>query len=206
MSDDTATRAITIIEETHRGERAWDIYSRLLNDRIIFLGTEVNDFVANAVIAQLLYLESEDADREITIYINSPGGMVSSGLAIYDTIRYVRCPVSTVCVGQAASMGAFLLASGTKGLRRALPHSRIMIHQPLGGFQGQASDIEIHAKEILHTRQRLTEILAKHTGQDVEKVRHDTERDKFLSALEAKEYGIVDDVILPRKGGIAPVA
>lgn len=206
MSDDTATRAITIIEETHRGERAWDIYSRLLNDRIVFLGTEVDDFVANAVIAQLLYLESEDADREITIYINSPGGMVSSGLAIYDTIRYVRCPVSTVCVGQAASMGAFLLASGTKGLRRALPHSRIMIHQPLGGFQGQASDIEIHAKEILHTRQRLTEILAKHTGQDVEKVRHDTERDKFLSALEAKEYGIVDDVILPRKQGIASVA
>ena len=206
MSDDTATRAITIIEETHRGERAWDIYSRLLNDRIVFLGTEVDDFVANAVIAQLLYLESEDADREITIYINSPGGMVSSGLAIYDTIRYVRCPVSTVCVGQAASMGAFLLASGTKGLRRALPHSRIMIHQPLGGYQGQASDIEIHAKEILHTRRRLTEILAKHTGQDVEKVRHDTERDKFLSALEAKEYGIVDDVILPRKRGIAPVA
>ncbi len=206
MSDDTATRAITIIEETHRGERAWDIYSRLLNDRIVFLGTEVDDYVANAVIAQLLYLESEDADREITIYINSPGGMVSSGLAIYDTIRYVRCPVSTVCVGQAASMGAFLLASGTKGLRRALPHSRIMIHQPLGGYQGQASDIEIHAKEILHTRQRLTEILAKHTGQDVEKVRHDTERDKFLSALEAKEYGIVDDVILHRKRGIAPVA
>ncbi len=206
MSDDTATRAITIIEETHRGERAWDIYSRLLNDRIVFLGTEVDDFVANAVIAQLLYLESEDADREITVYINSPGGMVSSGLAIYDTIRYVRCPVSTVCVGQAASMGAFLLASGTKGLRRALPHSRIMIHHPLGGYQGQASDIEIHAKEILHTRRRLTEILAKHTGQDVEKVRHDTERDKFLSALEAKEYGIIDDVILPRKNVVAPVA
>ncbi|MCZ6806677.1 MAG: ATP-dependent Clp protease proteolytic subunit [Deltaproteobacteria bacterium] len=206
MSDDTATRAITIIEETHRGERAWDIYSRLLNDRIVFLGTEVDDFVANAVIAQLLYLESEDADREITVYINSPGGMVSSGLAIYDTIRYVRCPVSTVCVGQAASMGAFLLASGTKGLRRALPHSRIIIHQPLGGYQGQASDIEIHAKEILHTRRRLTEILAKHTGQDVEKVRHDTERDKFLSALEAKEYGIIDDVILPRKNVVAPVA
>ncbi|MGB5813411.1 MAG: ATP-dependent Clp protease proteolytic subunit, partial [Polyangiales bacterium] len=148
MSDKTATQAITIIEETHRGERAWDIYSRLLNDRIIFLGTPINDFVANAVIAQLLYLESEDADKEITIYINSPGGMVSAGLAIYDTIRYVRCPVSTVCLGQAASMGAFLLASGTKGHRRALPHSRIMIHQPLGGYQGQASDIEIHAREI----------------------------------------------------------
>ena len=206
MSDDTATRAITIIEETHRGERAWDIYSRLLNDRIVFLGTQINDFVANAIIAQLLYLESEDADKEITIYINTPGGMVSSGLAIYDTIRYVRCPVSTVCVGQAASMGAFLLASGTKGLRRALPHSRVMIHQPLGGYQGQASDIEIHAKEILHTKQRLNEILAKHTGRDVETVRHDTERDKFLSALEAKEYGIVDDVIMPRKAGIAPAA
>lgn len=206
MSDDTATRAITIIEETHRGERAWDIYSRLLNDRIVFLGTPINDFVANAIIAQLLYLESEDADKEITIYINSPGGMVSSGLAIYDTIRYVRCPVSTVCLGQAASMGAFLLASGTKGLRRALPHSRVMIHQPLGGYQGQASDIEIHAKEILSTKQRLNQILAKHTGQDVETVRHDTERDKFLSAIEAKEYGIVDDVITPRKAGVAPAA
>lgn len=206
MTEDTATRAITIIEETHRGERAWDIYSRLLNDRIIFLGTPIDDFVANAIIAQLLYLESEDADKEITIYINSPGGMVSSGLAIYDTIRYVRCPVSTVCLGQAASMGAFLLASGTKGLRRALPHSRIMIHQPLGGYQGQASDIEIHAKEILNTKKRLNEILAKHTGQDVEKVRHDTERDKFLSAIEAKEYGIVDDVITPRKAGVAPAA
>ncbi len=206
MSDDTATRAITIIEETHRGERAWDIYSRLLNDRIIFLGTPIDDFVANAIIAQLLYLESEDADKEITVYINTPGGLVSSGLAIYDTIRYVRCPVSTVCLGQAASMGAFLLASGTKGLRRALPHSRVMIHQPLGGYQGQASDIEIHAREILHTKQRLNEILAKHTGQDVEKVRHDTERDKFLSAIEAKEYGIIDDVIMPRKEGVAPAA
>ncbi|MEM8608440.1 MAG: ATP-dependent Clp endopeptidase proteolytic subunit ClpP [Myxococcota bacterium] len=206
MSEKTPTEAITIIEETHRGERAWDIYSRLLNDRIIFLGTPINDFVANAVIAQLLYLESEDADKEITIYINSPGGMVSAGLAIYDTIRYVRCPVSTVCLGQAASMGAFLLAAGTKGLRRALPHSRIMIHQPLGGYQGQASDIEIHAKEILNTKQRLNEILAQHTGQDVEKVRQDTERDKFLSAMEAKEYGIVDDVIMPRKEGVAPAA
>lgn len=204
MSAEIPAQAITIIEETHRGERAWDIYSRLLNDRIIFLGTPINDFVANAVIAQLLYLESEDADKEITIYINSPGGMVSAGLAIYDTIRYVRCPVSTVCLGQAASMGAFLLAAGTHGLRRALPHSRIMIHQPLGGYQGQASDIEIHAKEILSTKQRLNEILAKHTGQDVERVREDTERDKFLSAIEAKEYGIIDDVIAPRKKGVAP--
>jgi len=207
MSDDFATRAITIIEETHRGERAWDIYSRLLKDRIIFLGTAINDFVANAIIAQLLYLESEDADKEITLYINSPGGMVSSGLAIYDTMSYVRCPVATVCLGQAASMGAFLLAAGTEGLRRALPHSRVIIHQPLGGYQGQASDIEIHAREILHTKKRLNEILARHTGQDVEKVRHDTERDKFLSALEAKEYGIVDDVIMPRKEqGVAPAA
>ena len=207
MSDDFATRAITIIEETHRGERAWDIYSRLLKDRIVFLGTPINDFVANAIIAQLLYLESEDADKEITLYINSPGGMVSSGLAIYDTMSYVRCPVSTVCLGQAASMGAFLLAAGTKGLRRALPHSRLMIHQPLGGYQGQASDIEIHAKEILNTKKRLNEILAAHTGQDVETVRHDTERDKFLSALEAKEYGLVDDVIMPRKElGVAPAA
>ena len=206
MSSKVPTEAITIIEETHRGERAWDIYSRLLNDRIIFLGTPINDFVANAVIAQLLYLESEDADKEITIYINSPGGMVSAGLAIYDTIRYVRCPVSTVCLGQAASMGAFLLAAGTKGHRRALPHSRIMIHQPLGGYQGQASDIEIHAKEILNTKQRLNEILARHTGQDVDTIREDTERDKFLSAIEAKEYGIVDDVIMPRKEGVAPAA
>jgi len=205
-SEDTRTRAITIIEETHRGERAWDIYSRLLNDRIIFLGTPIDDFVANAVIAQLLYLESEDADKEITIYINSPGGVVSAGLAIYDTIRYVRSPVSTICLGQAASMGAYLLAAGTKGMRRALPHSRIMIHQPLGGYQGQASDIEIHAREILNTKQRLNEILAKHTGQDVDRISRDTERDKFLSAVEAKEYGLVDDVIVPRKPGVAPAA
>ena len=209
MSDDNAdlaTRAITIIEETHRGERAWDIYSRLLKDRIIFLGTPVDDFIANAVIAQLLYLESEDAEKEITLYINSPGGLVTSGLAIYDTMRYVRCPVSTVCIGQAASMGAFLLAAGTKGLRRALPHSRIMIHQPLGGYSGQASDIEIHAREILTTKQRLNEILARHTGRTVEEVGRDTERDKFLSAIEAKEYGLVDQVIEPRKAGATPKA
>ena len=171
------------------------------------LGTDVNDEISNFITAQLLYLESEDAEKEITVYINSPGGMVSSGLAIYDTMSYVRCPVSTICLGQAASMGAFLLAAGTKGMRRALPHSRIMIHQPLGGYQGQASDIEIHAKEILNTKQRLNEILANHTGQDVEKVRHDTERDKFLSAMEAKEYGLIDDVIMPRKDiGVAPAA
>ena len=205
-NDDLTTRAITIIEETHRGERAWDIYSRLLKDRIIFLGTPIDDFIANAVIAQLLYLESEDAEKEITLYINSPGGLVTSGLAIYDTMRYVRCPVSTVCIGQAASMGAFLLAAGTKGLRRALPHSRIMIHQPLGGYSGQASDIEIHAREILTTKERLNEILARHTGRTVEEVGRDTERDKFLSAIEAKEYGLVDQVIVPRKAGAAPKA
>ena len=197
MSGDP-TRAITIIEETHRGERAWDIYSRLLKDRIIFLGTPIDDYIANVVIAQLLFLESEDADKEITIYINSPGGLVTAGLAIYDTMQYVRCPVSTVCIGQAASMGAFLLAAGTKGMRRALPHSRIMIHQPLGGYSGQASDIEIHAREILQTKRRLNEILAKHTGQTPDRVGHDTERDKFLSATEALEYGIVDQVIAPR--------
>ena len=199
MSDDLATRAITIIEETHRGERAWDIYSRLLKDRIIFLRTPINDFVANAVIAQLLYLESEDADKEITLYINSPGGMVSSGLAIYDTMSYVRCPVSTVCLGQAASMGAFLLAAGTKGLRRALPHSRVMIHQPLGGYQGQASDIEIHAKEILKTREQINEILASHTERPLDIVSVDTERDFWMGAEEAVEYGIVDTVLQGRK-------
>jgi ATP-dependent Clp protease protease subunit len=199
MSGDSPTRAITIIEETHRGERAWDIYSRLLKDRIIFLGTPIDDYIANVVIAQLLFLESEDADKEITIYINSPGGLVTAGLAIYDTMQYVRCPVSTVCIGQAASMGAFLLAAGSKGMRRALPHSRIMIHQPLGGYSGQASDIEIHAREILQTKQRLNEILAKHTGQTPDRVGHDTERDKFLSAIEALEYGIVDQVIEPRQ-------
>ncbi len=192
-------KAITIVEQTHRGERAWDIYSRLLKDRIIFLGTPIDDFVANAVIAQLLYLESEDADKEITLYITSPGGLVTAGLAIYDTMQYVRCPVSTVCLGQAASMGAFLLAAGSKGLRRALPHSRVMIHQPLGGYSGQASDIEIHAREILHTKQRLNEILAKHTGQTAERVGQDTERDNFMSAMDAKEYGLIDDVIAPRK-------
>ena len=199
MSDVLAPSAITIIEETHRGERAWDIYSRLLKDRIIFLGTPINDFVANAVIAQLLYLESEDADKEITLYVNSPGGMVSSGLAIYDTMSYVRCPVSTICLGQAASMGAFLLAAGTKGMRRALPHSRVMIHQPLGGYQGQASDIEIHAKEILKLREQMNTILARHTGQTTERIKEDTERDRYLSAEEAKEYGLIDDVIKPKQ-------
>ncbi|MAC25198.1 MAG: ATP-dependent Clp endopeptidase, proteolytic subunit ClpP [Sandaracinus sp.] len=187
-----------VVETTHRGEREWDIYSRLLKDRIVFLGTPVDDFVANAIIAQMLFLESEDPDKEITLYINSPGGVVTAGLAIYDTMQYIRCPVSTVCLGQAASMGAFLLAAGEPGLRRALPHSRVMIHQPLGGYRGQATDIEIHAKEILSIKKKLNDLLAAHTGTPVEQVAKDTERDKFLSAEEAKDYGLIDQVIAPR--------
>ncbi len=188
-----------VVETTHRGERDWDIYSRLLKDRIVFLGTPVDDFVANAIIAQLLFLESEDPDKEVTLYINSPGGIITAGLAIYDTMRYIRCPVATVCIGQAASMGAFLLAAGEAGMRRCLPHARVMIHQPLGGYRGQATDIEIHAKEILATKKKLNELLAAHTGQPIERIQKDTERDKFLSAKEAKEYGLVDHVIEPRK-------
>lgn len=205
MTREDPPQAITIIEQTHRGERAWDIYSRLLKDRIIFLGTPIDDFVANAVIAQLLYLESDDADKEVTIYVNSPGGMVTAGLAIYDTMQYIRCPVATVCLGQAASMGAFLLAAGTKGMRRALPHSRVMIHQPMGGYSGQASDIEIHAREILSLKQRLNEILARHTGKEVDQVGQDTERDYFLSAIEAREYGLIDEVISPKKDASIPL-
>ena len=170
----------------------------MLKDRIVFLGTEVNDTVANLIIAQLLFLESEDPDKEITLYINSPGGVITAGLAIYDTMQYVRCPVATVCLGQAASMGAVLLAAGAAGRRRALPNSRVMIHQPLGGFRGQATDIEIHAREILLLRSRLNEIMAAHTGQNVDKIKDDTERDRYLSAADAKEYGIIDDVIYPR--------
>jgi len=189
----------TVIEQTHRGERGWDIFSRLLKDRIIFLGSGVNDDVANIVIAQLLFLESEDPDKDIMLYINSPGGHVTAGLAIYDTIQYVRCPVACICMGQAASMGALLLSAGTKGKRFSLPHSRILIHQPLGGFSGQATDIDIQAKEILRTRERLNEILARHTGQPLEKVRNDTDRDYFMSPIEAKEYGIIDDVIVQHR-------
>ncbi len=187
-----------VVETTHRGERTWDVYSRLLKDRIVFLGTEVNDTVANLIIAQLLFLESEDPDKEITLYINSPGGVITAGMAIYDTMQYVRCPVATVCLGQAASMGAVLLAAGAAGRRRALPNSRVMIHQPLGGFRGQATDIEIHAREILTVRQRLNEILASHTKQSVDRIKSDTERDRYLSSAEAKEYGLIDDVIYPR--------
>ncbi len=188
-----------VVETTHRGERAWDIFSRLLKDRIIFLGTEINDDVANIIIAQMLFLEGEDPDKEITIYINSPGGVITSGLAIYDTMQYVRSPVATVCLGQAASMAAWILAAGAKGKRKALPNSRVMIHQPLGGFRGQASDIEIHAREILTLRERMNDIMARHTNQPAEKVKEDTERDRYLSSNEALEYGIVDDVIRPRK-------
>ena len=185
----------TVIEQTHRGERGWDIFSRLLKDRIIFLGTPINDDVANVVIAQLLFLDSEEPEKDIMLYINSPGGHVSAGLAIYDTMQYLHCDVATICMGQAASMGSFLLAAGTKGKRYALPHSRVMIHQPLAGFQGQATDIEIHAKEILRARDELNELYAKHTGQPIEKIKHDTERDNFMSSAQAKEYGLIDEVL-----------
>ena len=198
MTDDAFIPFPQVVETTHRGERSWDIYSRLLKDRIVFLGTEVNDDVANIIFAQFLFLESEDPDKEITLYVNSPGGVITAGLAIYDTMQYVRCPVSTVCLGQAASMGAWLLAAGSPGRRKALPNSRVMIHQPLAGFRGQATDIEIHAKEVLKIRERMNDILAKHTGQSAEQIRLDTERDRFLSADEAKEYGIIDDVIQAR--------
>jgi len=187
-----------VVETTHRGERQWDVYSRLLKDRIVFLGTEVDDTVANMIVAQFLFLESEDPDKEITLYINSPGGVITAGLAIYDTMQYVRCPVATVCLGQAASMAAVLLACGEKGRRRALPNSRVMIHQPLGGFRGQATDIEIHAREILDLRARLNTIMENHTGQPASKIKEDTERDRYLSAADAKEYGIIDDVVAPR--------
>lgn len=183
-----------VIEQTGRGERSYDIYSRLLKERIIFLGTDVNDAIANIIIAQLLFLESEDPEKDIYLYINSPGGVVTSGMAIYDTMQYIRPDVATVCVGQAASMGAVLLAGGAKGKRSALPHSRIMIHQPLGGFSGQASDVEIHAKEMLRIKQELNHILATHTGKPLAQVEEDSDRDFFMSAAQAKEYGLIDDV------------
>ena len=189
----------TVIEQTHRGERGWDIFSRLLKDRIIFLGTPINDDVANVVIAQLLFLDSEEPEKDIMLYINSPGGHVSAGLAIYDTMQYLHCDVATICMGQAASMGSFLLAAGAKGKRYALPHSRVMIHQPLAGFQGQATDIEIHTKEILKTRDTLNELYSKHTGQPVDKIKNDTDRDNFMSSAQAKEYGIIDEVLITAK-------
>lgn len=187
-----------VIEQTGRGERAYDIYSRLLKDRIIFLGSVISDEVANVITAQLLFLESEDPERDIYFYINSPGGAVTAGLAIYDTMEYIKPPVSTVCVGQAASMAALLLASGAKGKRYSLPHARIMIHQPLGGFQGQASDVDIQAREILRMREELNTILTKHTGQTLKKVEKDTDRDCFMTGKQALEYGLVDEVISNR--------
>lgn len=185
-----------VIEQTNRGERSYDIYSRLLKDRIIFLGAPIDDVFANVVIAQLLFLEAEDPEKDINLYINSPGGSVTAGLGIYDTMQYVKPPISTICLGQAASMGAFLLAAGAKGKRYALPNARVMIHQPMGGFQGQATEIDIHAKEILKIREKLNQILAYHTGQPFDKIAQDTERDYFLSGEEAKAYGLIDEVIV----------
>ena len=187
-----------VVEQTSRGERAYDIYSRLLKDRIIFVGAPIDDMFSNLIIAQLLFLEAEDPDKDIHLYINSPGGVVTSGLAVYDTMQYIRPAVSTICIGQASSMGALLLAAGAKGKRFALPNVRVMIHQPMGGFQGQATDIEIHAREILKMKGSLNQILANHTGQPFERIRQDTERDFFMSGEEAKKYGIIDDVLKER--------
>ncbi|NPV27220.1 MAG: ATP-dependent Clp endopeptidase proteolytic subunit ClpP [Firmicutes bacterium] len=187
-----------VVEQTNRGERAYDIYSRLLKDRIIFLGSPIDDHVANLVIAQMLFLEAEDPDKDIQLYINSPGGSITAGMAIYDTMQYVRCDVATICVGLAASMGAFLLAAGTKGKRLALANAEVMIHQPLGGTQGQATDIEIHARRIVRIKERLNRILAERTGQPLERIEKDTERDFFMSAEEAKKYGIIDEVMVSR--------
>ena len=189
-----------VVEQTNRGERAYDIFSRLLKDRIVFIGTPIDDSVANLIIAQLLFLQMEDSGKDINIYINSPGGSVTAGLAIYDTMQFVKCNVATYCLGQAASMGAVLMAAGTKGKRFVLPHARVMIHQPWGGVQGQASDISIQAREILRLREKINEILSKHTGQSLEKIQQDTGRDYFMSADEAKAYGLADEVVLHPKG------
>jgi ATP-dependent Clp protease protease subunit len=203
MGGASDTRALNlvpiVIEQTARGERAYDIYSRLLKERVVFVVGPVEDYMANVVVAQLLFLESENPDKDIHLYINSPGGSVTAGLAIYDTMQFVKPAVSTMCVGQAASMGALLLAGGAKGKRVCLPHSRIMIHQPLGGFQGQATDIDIHAREILLIREKLNMILAKHSGQALEKIRLDTERDNFMGANEAREYGLIDEILAVRE-------
>ena len=193
----------TVIEQTHRGERAYDIWSRLMKDRIVFLGMEVTDDLANVIVAQLLFLESEDPEQDVNLYINSPGGSVSAGLAIYDTMQYVRCPISTICIGQAASMAAVLLAAGAKGKRKALPNSRVMIHQPLGGARGQASDIEIQAREIMKTKELLNGILSKHTGQPMDRLVKDGDRDYYMSAIQAKEYGLIDEVVIGKKEAAA---
>ncbi|SHK15981.1 ATP-dependent Clp protease proteolytic subunit ClpP [Hathewaya proteolytica DSM 3090] len=189
----------TVVEQTNRGERAYDIFSRLLKERIVFLGEEVNDVSANLVVAQLLFLESEDPDKDISLYINSPGGSITAGMAIYDTMQYIKPDVSTICIGMAASMGAFLLAAGAKGKRYALPNSEIMIHQPLGGFQGQATDIDIHAKRILKIKDTLNRILSERTGQKLETIQHDVERDNFMSSEEAKAYGLIDEIMNSKK-------
>ena len=203
MSGATQTRALNLIpivvEQSARGERSYDIYSRLLKERVVFMCGPIDDLVSNVVVAQLLFLESENPDKDIHLYVNSPGGMVTAGLAVYDTMQFIKPDVSTMCVGQAASMGALLLAGGAKGKRHCLPHSRMMIHQPLGGFRGQASDIDIHAKEILRTRERLNAILASHTGQPIERIQADTDRDRFMEASEAREYGLVDEVLEARE-------
>ncbi len=197
--DTTALNLVPmVVEQTSRGERAYDIYSRLLKERLIFIVGQIEDHMANLVVAQLLFLESENPDTDINIYINSPGGVVTSGMAIYDTMQFIRCDVSTMCIGQAASMGALLLAAGAENKRFCLPHSRVMIHQPLGGYQGQATDIDIHAREILKTRGQLNEILARHTGQSIETIAHDTERDNFMGAQQALEYGLVDKILSGR--------
>jgi len=203
------TRALNlvpiVVEQTARGERSYDIYSRLLKERVVFVVGPVEDYMANVVVAQLLFLESENPDKDIHLYINSPGGSVTSGLAIYDTMQFIKADVSTMCIGQAASMGALLLAGGAKGKRVCLPHSRIMIHQPLGGFQGQATDIDIHAREILLIREKLNKILSSHTGQPLEKIQLDTERDNFMGAETAREYGLIDEILDRRKAGTEPV-
>ena len=208
MPGATQTRALNLIpivvEQSARGERSYDIYSRLLKERVVFLCGTVDDLVSNVVVAQLLFLESENPDKDVHLYINSPGGLVTAGLAVYDTMQFIKPDVSTMCIGQATSMGALLLAGGAKGKRYCLPHSRMMIHQPLGGFQGQASDIDIHAREILRTRERLNDILAAHTGQPLDRIRTDTDRDRFMGANEAQEYGLVDEVLAARTSA-APV-
>ncbi|HWS30158.1 MAG TPA: ATP-dependent Clp endopeptidase proteolytic subunit ClpP [Clostridia bacterium] len=188
-----------VVEQSNRGERSYDIYSRLLKDRIVFLGGEIDDDGANLIVAQLLFLEADDPDKDINLYINSPGGSVTAGMAIYDTMQHIKCDVSTICIGMAASMGAFLLAAGAKGKRKALPNSEILIHQPLGGARGQASDVAIHAEQLLKTRKKLNEILSKRTGQPIERIAADTERDNYMTAEAAKEYGLIDDIIPPRR-------